>query len=57
MQIWGYLLYIFHAHHKSLQLHEDQGKRNSSWFVYSIDELQVWKEDQRAQVFGVFIYL
>ena len=26
-------------------------------FFYSIDELQVWKEDQRAQAFEVLIYL
>ena len=26
-------------------------------FFYSIDELQVWKEDQGAQAFKVFVYL
>ena len=40
-----------------LQFHEDQEKINSSWFVYSIDELQVWKENQWAQAFKVFVYL
>ena len=34
---------------KSLQLHENQEKRNLSWFVYFIDEFQVWKEDQEAK--------
>ena len=38
-------------------MHKDQGKRNSSRFVYSIDKLQVWKEDQRVQAFKVFVYL
>ena len=33
-----------------------KGKK-SSLFVYSIDKLQVWKEDQGAQVFKVFFYL
>ena len=42
---------------KSLQLHEDQGKRNSSWFVYSIDKLLVWEKDQGVQAFEVFVYL
>ena len=32
-------------------------EKNSIWFVYSIDGLQVWKEDQGAQAFEVFVYL
>ena len=30
-------------------------EKNSIWFVYSIDGLQVWKEDQGAQAFELFI--
>ena len=32
-------------------------EKNSIWFVYSFDGLQVWKEDQGAQAFEVFVYL
>ena len=52
--IWFNCQFLFG---KSLQLHEDQGKGNSSWFAYSIDELQVWKKDQGPQAIKVFVYL
>ena len=32
-------------------------KKISSWFVYFIDEFQLWKEVQGAQAFEVFVYL